>query len=101
MKRSQLIANEIDFFNSLILNSSLMTRVNNSTEFWRKYEKDMPLLSKLFSILDNIPAASAQIERFFSMTGLICDKRRLRMTNKLIVMRSMFKANMDILESLN
>jgi len=101
MKRSQLIAKEIDFFNSLILNSSLMTRVNNSTEFWRKYEKDMPLLSKLFTILDNIPAASAQIERFFSMTGLICDKRRLRMTNKLIVMRSMFKANMDILESLN
>ena len=56
-----------------------MAKVNNSTEFWRKYEKDMPLLFKLILILDNIPAASAQIERFFSMTGLICDQRRLRM----------------------
>ena len=65
------------------------------------FEKDMPMLFKLKTILDNIPAASAQIERFFSMTGLVCDKRRARITNKLIIMRSMLLANMNILQLIN
>jgi len=60
----------------------------------------MTLLSKLFSILDNIPAASDQIERFF-LTGLVCDKRRLKITKKPIIMIFMFLANMSILQKIN
>ncbi len=78
-----------------------MSKVKNSVEFWKKYYSEMPLLCELFTLLDNIPAASAQIERFFSMTGLVCDKRRLRMTKELIIMRSMLLANMSILQNIN
>jgi len=101
VRRGQDTEKELSRFNNLILDTDLMSKVKNSVEFWKKYYSEMPLLSELFTILDNIPAASAQIERFFSMTGLVCDKRRLRMTKELIIMRSMLLANMSILQNIN
>ena len=101
LKWEQLIDREITELNKILLDINLMSKVQNSVAFWNKYEALLPRFNTLFQIIDNIPAASAQIERFFSKTGLVCDKRRLRMTNKLIIMRSMFLANLDILQNLN
>ena len=85
----------------MVFDLSKKKEMINSPDFWKKYVDKMPNLSKLFYILANIPAASAQIERFFSMTGLVCDKRRLRMKTNLIVIRSMLLANISILQNLN
>ncbi len=52
-------------------------------------------------ILLNIPASSSFIERFFSISGIVCDVRRASMNDDLIEMRSMMKANMTVLEQLN
>ena len=61
----------------------------------------MPNLFKLTVILLNIKSSSAFIERYFSISGIICDKRRLSMKDDLIIMRSMMKTNMKILTELN
>jgi len=60
----------------------------------------MPKLRELFLLLSNIPSTSAYIERFFSITGLVCDKRRLQMSDDLIERRSMLKVNMSQVEEL-
>ncbi len=95
------IEKQIDFFKTLILQDDLITKICNNSEFWRKFQDKMPTLYSLALILENIPSTSAQIERFFSITGIICDKKRLRMTHEMIIMRSMLKANISILEELN
>ena len=61
----------------------------------------MPNLFDLQLILLNIWASSAFIERFFSISGIICDIKRANMEEDLIRMRSMLKANMPILNSTN
>ena len=61
----------------------------------------MPILYQLQQVLLNIPATSSLIERFFSISGIVCDIRRLNMTDDLIIMRSLMKANMHILKDLN
>ena len=60
----------------------------------------MPKLFDLQIILLNIPASSSFIERFFSISGIVCDSRRLNMNDELIVMISLMKANMSILNEL-
>ena len=72
----------------------------NSAEFWKtEYQSEMPKLAELYFILNNIPSTSASIERFFSIAGIVNDKRRLRMRNDLITQRTMIKANMEVLEN--
>ena len=61
----------------------------------------MPHLFELQIILLNLPATSSFIERFFSISGIVCDVRRLNMNDDLIIKRSMMKANMNILRDLN
>ncbi len=51
-------------------------------------------------IINCIPAASAGIERYFNITGLINNDRRLMMTDTLVEMRSLFKVNLPILDEL-
>ena len=95
------IQKQIGFFKTLILQDELITKICNNSEFWRKCQDKMPTLYSLALILENIPSNSAQIERFFSITGIICDKKRLRMTHEMIIMRSMLKTNISVLEKLN
>jgi len=95
------IEKQVDFFKTLVLQDELITKICNNSEFWRKFQDKMPTLYSLALILENIPSTSAQIERFFSITGIICDKKRLRMTHEMIIMRSMLKANISVLEELN
>ena len=61
----------------------------------------MPNLFELQVILLNLPATSSFIERFFSLSGIVCDIKRLNMTDDLVIKRSMLKANMNILRDLN
>jgi len=60
----------------------------------------MPKLFDLFLKLSNIPSTSTGVERFFSISGLVCDKRRLTMREDLIEYRSMIKANMYTLDNI-
>ena len=61
----------------------------------------MPKLFDLQNILLKIPASSSFIERFFSIAGIVCDIKRLNMTDELIIERSMMKAHIEILKELN
>ena len=61
----------------------------------------MPILYRLQQVLLNIPATSSFIERFFSISGIVCDIRRLNMTDDLIIMRTLMKTNMHKFKDLN
>ena len=74
-------------------------RARKTSSFWETYKTDLPKLFSLFLILENIPSTSSSVERFFSITGLISDKRRLAMKDELIEYRSMLKANASILKT--
>ena len=74
--------------------------MNNSNSFWKKHSLTMPKLTRLYLVLSNIPAASAHIERYFNITGLINDKRRMRMKDDLLIIRSMLKVNMSLVSEL-
>ena len=73
----------------------------NFSEFWLSNSKIYPILSKLTKILYNISSTSAVLERFFSLSGIVCSARRSNMKDDLIIMRSLLKANVKILKELN
>lgn len=52
-------------------------------------------------ILLNIKSSSAIIERFFSICGIVNDKRRQNMSDELLITRSLLKANMSTLSEMN
>jgi len=91
---------EIVIFTEFISNSENLKNLNSSNLFWQKNVLEIPKLGDLYLLLSNIPSTSAYIERFFSIAGLVCDKRRLQMSDDLIECRSMLKANMSQLEEL-
>ena len=68
-----------------------------SYDFWLEYSNKMPILRKLFLILLNIPGSAAFIERYLSISGIVCQKRRGNMSEQLIINRSMLKANLKLL----
>ena len=73
----------------------------NTSDIWKKFKNKLPILYQLQLVLLNIPATSNFIERFFRFSDIVCDIRRLNMTDDLIIMRSLMKANMHILKDLN
>lgn len=91
---------EVIFFTEKIAETDLLRACNSSLKFWQKFSVNMPKLAHLFLILSSIPGASAHIERFFNITGLVNEKRRLRMKDDLVEMRSMLKVNMSLLSNL-
>jgi hypothetical protein len=72
-----------------------------SHQFWFKYESKFKLLSQLALILLNIPSSSAFIERFFSICGVICNKRSLNIGDDLLITRSLLKANIKLLNEIS
>ncbi len=91
---------EITNFSDIISKPEIIRSYKSSNLFWKKYSAEMPKLRELYLLLSNIPSTSAYIERFFSITGLVCDKRRLQMSDDLIECRSMLKVNMSQVEEL-
>jgi len=95
-------------FTELIGNNHLLESCKKSSIFWQKYTIKLPKLAELFMIINCIPAASAGIERYFNITGLINNDitglinndRRLRMKDDLVEIRSLFKVNLHILDEL-
>jgi hypothetical protein len=85
----------------MIGNNQTLVSCTKTSKFWKKNIPKLPKLVELFIIISNIPAASAGIERFFNMTGLINNDRRLRMKDDLVEMRSLFKVNLPILDELS
>ena len=94
------IEKELKYFREC-LNKTDPSRLVNTIIFWDKHKEHMPKLHHLTTILSNIPATSASLERYFSITGLICDKRRMRMTAKCIIMRCMIKVNLHLMVEIN
>jgi len=78
--------------------------MKSSTNYWLQNQSKFRKLSELYFLLNSIPASSAYIERFFSISGIVCDQKRMTMEDDLIIHRSMLKAKMkflDILASIN
>ena len=92
---------EINFLIKTVGNSANIETVMSSADFWIGHMKTMPKLYDLSLVILNIPASSAMLERFFSITGIICDKRRMNMTSDLIIKRCMLKGNMSLLSDLS
>lgn len=90
----------IKFSSFLENNKFIQNRQLQTTKFWSNNKEKFPLLSKLAAILLNISSSSAFIERFFSIAGIICSKRRGNMKNDLIISRSLLKSNINTLNQL-
>ena len=88
-------------FQEIISNADIINNVMSSADFWNDNKNKFLILYKFIQIILNIPATSAMLERFFSITGIICDKRRLNMNIDLIIMRCMFKVNMILLNEIH
>ena len=113
------IKKEKDLFLTLINES----KPSSTAYFWNLNKKSLPIIAKLakrfyffintfflfkyefmfFLLLRllNIPASSAFIERYFSICGIVCNKRNQNMRGDLTIIRSLLKANTLILEEMS
>jgi hypothetical protein len=98
--RYEKVQLEINKLRNLFLEKKYQITETNS-QFWRNNERSFPELYKLAIIILNIQSSSSFVERFFSICGVVCKKRATNMKNKLIIMRSMMKANFHLLNILN
>ena len=97
----KIMKERLDFI-SLIENTNIKDKkFDHSVNFWLHHQNKLPLLSRLFLILYNIPASSAYVERFYSICGNICKNKSGNMSADTIITRSMLKANMAILNKLS
>jgi hypothetical protein len=92
--------NETSLLLSFFKDCKFLSDKFTSHQFWLKHEIKLPYLSNLAMILLNIPCSSAFIERFFSICGVVCDKRRLNSDDQLIIDRSFLKVNIKLLNEL-
>ena len=99
-KRDKEIDTEILHYSTLLADQNVLKSNKPTSIFWQEHRKEMPKLFELSIILLNISSTSAFIERFFSISGIVSENRRASMTEELIEMRSMLKANMSILSAL-
>ena len=96
------IRNEINLFREKIINEVLKPKFDMGTAvFWKKNSHIFPNLYKLALVLLNIQASGAFVERFFSICGVICNKRNTNMKDDFLIMRAMMKANINILRQIN
>ena len=95
------IDEEITVLSGILTETKKLKKIKKTRDFWLHHKNDMPYLYELQLLLLNIPASSSFIERFFSISGFVCDVKRLNMKEDLIIMRSLMKANMNILKELN
>jgi len=101
IKRRNELDAEIKIFTSKLLDPRIRKGDCSSKEFWIENFDNLPNLSKLYIALSTIPGSSSFIERFFSLCGIVCSKRNLRMKNDLIEVKCLLKSNMHLLHELN
>lgn len=98
---------------------TLIKETKITRDFWVLNRKKIPNLAslalryifkcfkitKIYSLvnlrLSNIPASSAFIERFFSICGVICTQRNTNMAPDLLRIRSLLKANFQLLKEIS
>ena len=88
---------EVELYFQTIKNLNLETI--STKQFWLTHQTSLPILSTLAVKLLNIPSTSACIERYFSICGIICNKRNGNMKPELIIQRALLRANHILLDS--
>ena len=73
----------------------------STRRFWLKCSLTLPYFFKLTRLLLNIQACTAFVERFFSICGIICSEKNSNKKDENIVVKSILKANMQILSELS
>lgn len=86
----------IDFLN-FIQDQTVIGKCTKS--FWSEYGEKFPRLRQVALILFSIPASAAFIERFFSICGLVCDKRSMNMNPETLTEKILIRVNVDLLEN--
>ena len=94
--KSKTLKDEIKVF----LNIIKETKYDSTKKFWLKYKISLPNLFNLSARLLSIPATSAFIERYFSITGQINYKTTNSMSTELLKTKSMLKANIKLLDQI-
>jgi hypothetical protein len=92
--KSKTLKDEIKVF----LNIIKETKYDSTKKFLLKYKISLPNIFNLSARLLSIPATSAFIERYFSITGQINDKTTNSMSPELLKTKSMLKANIKLLD---
>ena len=99
-QKQQEIKEEVQKFASLLSNPLFLKETLSSIDFWINNENKFPNLSKIYLMLSTITSSSAFIERFFSICGVIFDKRNQNSKDDLFITRSMLASNIKILDEL-
>ena len=90
----KVLKDEVKVFINIITE----TTFESTKKFWLKYKTSMPNLFNLACKLLSIPATSAFIERFFSLTGQINKQQSNSVSVDLLRTRSMLKAHMKLID---
>lgn len=91
---------EIAYFQEILLDRERLEETDSNKKFWLEEKKKLPKLFQVATILLNISASSAYVERFFSICGIICHQRAARMSDDLIISRSMLASNMQFFKEM-
>ncbi len=91
--------NELRTFKETLETHGLVYK-HSTRFFWNENALKLPMLHKLAQIILNINSSSASIERFFSLCGFVCDPRRARMDDDLVIIRCLLKANIQLISQL-
>ena len=95
------VQNEVSLFRKLLIDEDMLGENSISTRrFWMQYKSQLPNLFSLTKKLLNVQASTAFVERFFSICGIICNVKNTNMSDKMIIMRSILKTNMETLDNL-
>ena len=90
----KVLKDEVKVFINIITE----TTFESTKKFWLKYKTSMPNLFNVACKLLSIPATSAFIERFFSLTGQINKQQSNSVSVDLLRTRSMLKAHMKLID---
>ena len=95
------LENEMRLFAAIVTSQEFRKMKSSNRSFWSKQSTSIPLLSALAKRTLNIQASSAVVERFFSICGVICGKREMNTSDELLIMKSVLKTNIELLNELS
>ena len=92
---------EIAIFSEFFVSRDTLKFISDTNEFWLQHKINLPILYKFAVKILSTPGTSAYIERFFSVSGIVCTNNSFNMNDDLIFMRSMLKANFRVVSELH